>query len=100
MTPDEIRVGEIPMDRLVAPKNPGPILSGGTCNHDWETCPVHATGSEELPGFATVIECAYGGLETKAGTPFGAEDANAVVERVIAQLRAAVGVNSETGGDE
>ena len=57
-----------------------------TCNHDWETCPVHSTSSEELPGFATVIECAYGGLETKAGTPFGADDANAVVERVIAKL--------------
>jgi hypothetical protein len=56
-----------------------------SCDHEGESCPVHGEGFYERD-FATVLECLFGEVETKAGTPFDRSDAEAVVERVVAQL--------------
>jgi hypothetical protein len=56
------------------------------CNRDWKTCPVHGLPEGKLPPMNVVVLCLYGGLETKSGTPFDADDANDAVERVFKRL--------------
>ncbi len=57
-----------------------------TCTHSWETCPVHSLPGGELPDMKTVLVCVYGDVETKAGTLFGEQDAEAVMDRVWKRL--------------
>ena len=61
-------------------------MSDPTCTHSWQSCPIHSLPNGELPGLQTVLLCVYGGVETKAGTPFDEEDARQVTDRVIERL--------------
>lgn len=56
------------------------------CTHSWSTCPVHGTVTGDLPPLRDVLTCVYGGLETKAGTPFDEHDSDAVISRLVERL--------------
>lgn len=43
-------------------------------------------GPDGLPAFREVLMCLYGGLETKRGTPFGYQDADYVIGRMVGRL--------------
>jgi hypothetical protein len=58
-----------------------PVQEG--CTHSWRTCPIHGTGSDELPPFRTVVLCVYGGAPTKDGGTFDKSDADAIVDRIV-----------------
>jgi hypothetical protein len=56
------------------------------CTHRWQACPVHSLPDGRLPGMRTVLTCLYGGVMTKAGTPWDEHDSDEVVKRVADRL--------------
>ena len=56
------------------------------CTHSWRTCPVHGTGTDELPPFRTVVTCLYRGLATKDGGTWDEDTTNEVVDRIVRRI--------------
>jgi hypothetical protein len=56
------------------------------CSHSWRTCPVHSTGTDEMPPFWKVIRCVSGDYETKEGEPMDDDIAKDLTRRVVRRL--------------
>lgn len=56
------------------------------CSHSWETCPVHGTGTDELPPFDAVITCTYGGSPLVSGGTWDESTTAEVWSRVLRRL--------------
>lgn len=62
------------------------IRREAACTHEWRTCPVHSTGTDELPPFWRVIRCVYGDAETHDGEPMDDEIAKDLTQRIAKRL--------------
>ena len=61
--------------------------SNAECTHSWRTCPVHGLPDGKLPPLQRVLSCLYGGMETKAGTPWDDSDSAEVARRIANRIR-------------
>lgn len=66
---------------------PADAPEGTECTHSWKTCPVHGTGTGELPPMNRVVSCLYGGMPTKDGGTWNDQTSAEVTKQVAAKLR-------------